>query len=147
MQKELETSLKKLEALEMGKQLESLLSQTELAKVKLEAGVNVMTKELFQLKKQNSDAESKIKRLEKDSKNMQNESEKAKRASESQINKLKEEIDILKQRLVNEQKEHRKATTVVESLNKDLNVKESDILKTKQEVISLKSKVGSLIGK
>lgn len=78
---------------------------------------------------------------------MQNESEKAKRASESQINKLKEEIDILKQRLVNEQKEHRKATTVVESLNKDLNVKESDILKTKQEVISLKSKVGSLIGK
>ncbi|KAG5418714.1 USO1 [Candida metapsilosis] len=145
LQKDLNASTKKLETLEIDKKkLESQLSQSEQAKEKLEVGVNTMTKDLFQLKKQNTDSENKIKKLEKDLKNMQSESDKIKRANEDKINKLKKEIESVNQRLVEEQGEHRKAIANIETLNKELTGKESDIAKAKQEVVSLKSKVEEL---
>ncbi|KAI5959330.1 USO1 [Candida theae] len=145
LQKDLDSSLKRLEVLEAEKKrLEASLNQAESAKEKLESGVNTMTKDLFQLKKQNNDSESKIKKLEKDTKTIQNEFEKVKRAKEDEINKLKKEIESVNQRLVGQENEHMRATATIESLTRDLNSKDSDISKAKQEVVSLKSRVEEL---
>ena len=103
--KELEETKTKISQLKSQLSLtETKLKTTEEAKKKLEDGVNGMTKDLFQLKKQNSEWDNKVKASEKETRNVKNEAEKIKKDLEHRLRKIQEERDVAN-KVVSESKE------------------------------------------
>lgn len=79
--------------------LQSKLEATDAAKKKLEEGINNMTRDLFHLKKQKSDAENNIKKLEKDLASSRKEIKDLKSSHDSQIDKLNNTIEEFKSKV------------------------------------------------
>ncbi|KAI5955318.1 USO1 [Candida jiufengensis] len=121
LRKDLDNALKQIESKEASnKQLESQLSTTEQAKKKLEDGVNGMTKDLFHMKKQNTESDRQIKEFK------------------SRNEKISKEFEITKMRITELEsllKQVNKAKDEVSSRSKEeLDKKNLELTKSNQEI-------------
>ncbi|KAG7661954.1 USO1 [[Candida] subhashii] len=119
--RELQDARKKLSSSEDSiKHLQAKLDETESAKKKLEDGINNMTRDLFQLKKQKDEAEAKMKKIERDVKNSSGDLDKSKKTYETQIQRLRAENEEYKSRI-------EKANSRLNDFTKDTEVKINDL--------------------